>query len=138
MRLLSVPHSGTRFAMDVLNKAGLQEAWHKNMQAGDFIFAHFNNKHNRVVYGYNTMPTIVPLREYEEVVKSWERRGKNIKQLESLWQEMTDYVEKYAANIYFLRIDNPSHRENDLAMISELLGTDLKEVDFNKKIGEGT
>ena len=139
MRLLSVPHCGTRFAMDVLQRGGLQEAWYKNHRPGNYLFAHFNNKPSTIVYGFSGMPTVIPLRDYEEVVKSWERRGKKLDYLESLWQEMTDFLEQRPQeNVYLLRIDNEAEREHDLKLIGELLEADLSGVDFGIKIGEGT
>lgn len=138
VRLLSVPHCGTRFAMDVLQRGALIEGWYKQLQEGDYVFAHFNNKHHPVIYGFDGMPTVIPLREYDEVVKSWERRNKDIKYLESLWAEMTAFVENYNfPELYYLRIDDPEHREHDLDLISKLLDKDLSQVDFSVKIGAG-
>ena len=136
VRLLSVPHTGTRFTMAILRFAGMQEGWYKEPQQGDYIQAHFfgDERPNPIIYELDH-PVIIPLRDINAVRVTWERKGKSLDNLAAAWREMQIYLADHPQT-YLLRIDQPQHRESDLQKISELLGRNLY-ADWNNKVGSG-
>ena len=139
-RVLSVPHSGTRFVFDFLKKAGFEQSLYTHLEDGNYMFTHFRKRphRHRVVYGYTGMITIVPIRQYKEVSKSWKRRNKNPKDLKDCWRKMKEFLNNPdEPNTLILRIDDPENRQNDLQKIEEVLKVDLSFVNFDLKVGEG-
>ena len=80
-RLLSVPHTGTRFVHDVLERSGLvyQQDWQQ---------VHFSGgSTHRIIYE-ETCPAIIPLRDKGEVIKSWASRNRRDPDFDKTWGEM--------------------------------------------------
>lgn len=103
-----------------------------------YLHTHFStNKNCSTIYA-ETGPVIIPLRDREKVLQSWKDRKKLVagNKLDLSWSEMESFIQKHAADVYLLRIDDPEHRDADLAAISSLLGVEL-EVDFENKVGHG-
>ena len=138
LRVLSVPHSGTRFLHTVLQSAGYREQWYKTAKPGDFVFAHFYGErdYNPVIYELHQYPTLIPLRRFSEVAASWERRGKRLAHLRESWDEMQDFIQAHP-DVYLLHVDDPTKRDREIQAIADLLGQDLAGVDFGEKIGHG-
>jgi len=129
IKLLSVPHSGTRFTRDALVRAGLKPSV-------DFLQQHFTGYNNHwIINEKMDCVTIIPQREKSEVIASWERRGRKDPNFDSCWAEM----EKFIADnddVYILHVDDPERRESELQAISERIGIPL-EADFSVKVGHG-
>lgn len=120
VRVLSVPHSGTRFLMGVLKRARVP-----------YVFEHFRF----ATEGYaSDLPTILAYRDRAEVEASWRRRGKweSERHFESLWGELTDYMNNNDYTLF--RVADEAHREGDLRAVSELVGVELS-ADFSRKVG---
>ena len=130
IRILSVPHTGTRFLVDVLQRAGLTKT-HALWGNGDFIQAHFGSDHPMVTHRNGTV--LIPLRRREEVAASWYRRGSSIPELERRWTQMCEFISGYN-DAFLLHIDDPLRRDNELEAISERIGTPLT-ADFSVKVG---
>lgn len=123
IRLLSVPHSGTRSTMRILEDAGIKP-----------IQVHFSGSRDIRIYGRQE-PAIIPIRDKEEVRRSWVKRGKTGAgfNLDESWREMEQYIDEN--DVYPFRIDDPDQRDKDLQAISELLGVPLT-ADYSVKVGE--
>ena len=80
-------------------------------------------------------PVIVSLRDRDEVVASWKRRGKDLREFERMWSEMLAFMET-ADDVHTLHVDNPDIRDKELAMIGQRFGIPLA-ADFSVKVGEG-
>jgi len=136
IRVISVPHTGTRFIEKCLLGAGLvktDDYW----GMGDFVQIHFDGKMNAPIIHAPKKPgaAIMPLRDKEEVKASWTRRGESLSRLELCWAEMESWLEDHD-DVLVVHVDNPACRENELAAISERLGVPLS-ADFNEKVGHG-
>lgn len=122
IRLLSVPHSGTRFLMDVFDRAGVEYDQRH--------FSGFNNPPVDELEG----PVIIPLRKRDEVLASWRRRGKGYADFAASWAAMTTFADDN--HVTFIHVDNPNTREHELGKISEIVGKPLV-ADFSQKVGKG-
>lgn len=136
IRLVSVPHTGTRFVAKCLQDAGLEKTdtyW----GGGDFIQIHFDGRGNAPIIHdpKKTGLVIIPLREKDEVRESWKRRGEPLGKLEKCWEEMELWLSDHE-DAYVIHVDDPARRESDLAAISERLGVPLS-ADFSVKVGHG-
>jgi hypothetical protein len=120
VRVLSVPHTGTRFITEVLRNAGL-----------DVVQVHFNGMYAPVIWE-NKVPPIVPIRDKQATIDSWTRRDRHDPPFDKTWQEMEEFVEDFEP--LEIHIDNPARREDDLKAISEQFGVPL-EADFSVKVG---
>ena len=151
VRVLSVPHTGTRFTMEALRGAGFNVRFEptttvflgtqitKNSVPDEecdwFEAAHFDgNTRNRLFA--ERCPAVIPLRQKDEVRASWKRRNKKMEEFEASWRQMEEFVSANP-NVHFLRIDDPENRDGDLNAISELVGRPL-HADFSIKVGQGT
>lgn len=129
-------HTGTRFVKECLLRAGFQQT-DTYRGGGDFIQVHFDGKGNAPLIHdpSKTGTVIIPLREKESVRKSWEVRGSNLAHFEQCWDEMCDWIQEHGrGDVYLLHVDDPERREDELAAISERLGSYLI-ADFNEKVG---
>lgn len=134
IRILSVPHTGTRFVVEMLQNAGYRKT-HSFWGDGDFIQVHFDGKYNQpIVYRENGI-VIIPLREKDEVIESWKRRQRNLGELEQYWQEMCDYIQDHD-DVHLLHVDDPNRRDDELQAIVERIGSPLI-ADFSVKVGHG-
>ena len=125
VRVISVPHSGTRSTMKILKDAGFKPA--QVHFTGKYITSQIYDRHE---------PAIIPIRDKEEVRKSWARRGKQGSEydLDQYWDEMEQYIDEHE-NVYPFHIDDPGQRDDDLQAISDLLGVPLT-ADYSVKVGE--
>lgn len=135
VRLLSVPHTGTRFMVQVLENAGYRKT-HSLWGGGDFIQVHFDGKGTNPLIYENKELVIIPLRDRQEVEDSWRRRNRSIRELESMWAEMESFIQSYDEHIYIIHIDDPNRRNDELYALTERLGTPLI-ADFKVKVGQG-
>ena len=131
VRLLSVPHTGTRFVIHMLKRNNVA-----------YRHTHFWGRGraepaDELIYDHDT-PAIIPLRDKDKVRESWARRHtKNYPLgLDACWEEMENYRAANPDICYVLRIDDPKHRLADLARIEAVTGTYMT-VDFDNKIAEG-
>ena len=134
LRLLTVPHSGTRFMMGVLEGAGLRRACAAMPTDGDFIQVHFAYEPETEIIDNWTGPVIITLRDKELVADSWRRRGKPISRFEAAWDKMGEFLDRVKDNVMFIEVDNPDTREAQLQAISDHIGVPLS-ADFSVKIG---
>lgn len=134
IKLLSVPHTGTRFTSDALEAAGLVRV-RSVEKRGDFVQVHFDGTRNHPMIYSMPGPVIVSLRDRDEVVASWKRRGKDLREFERMWSEMLAFMET-ADDVHTLHVDNPDIRDKELAMIGQRFGIPLA-ADFSVKVGEG-
>lgn len=153
IRVLSVPHTGTRFTHNILRRAGFKQEQYANLKSlpvneDKFIHHHFwgnpqkyNFEEKFRVYGnifeYNHLPTIIPLRNYNAVEESYVYREKDLNDLRDGWNEMNRFLEKPHPEVIFFRLDDPIHRDGDLLKISQLIGRDL-HVNWSEKVGHKT
>jgi len=80
-------------------------------------------------------PTIIPIRDYAEVRRSWMRRSKPVPVLQESWCRMWAWMAQHD-DWYMLRIDDEAHRERDLQRIRRVFGSNVV-VDWGEKIGHG-
>lgn len=135
IRLLSVPHTGTRFMVQVLENAGYHKT-HAMWGNGDFVQVHFDGKRSNPLIYDKTGPIIIPLREKSEVEQSWNRRNRRLQELEEMWSEMVDFIQGHPETIYIIHIDDPNRRVQELQVLSEKLDSFLI-ADFSVKVGQG-
>jgi hypothetical protein len=134
VRLLSVPHTGTRFTIKLLKDHGIKyRHGHFWGRGPDSTMAA-----DKIIYDYTHIPAIIPLRKKSAVYESWLRRQTSQYPLgfEACWDEMMAYIKNEYTNCWVLRVDDPKWRDDDLASISTMLGKKLS-ADFENKIGEG-
>ena len=123
IRLLSVPHTGTRSTRKILEDA-------------DFCVdqVHFSCANNPLIYERDSL-AVIPIRDREEVLKSWQRRKKDTAALYDAWEEMERYIDEHD-DVYVLHIDDPGRRDADLRAISQRVDYELT-ADFDLKVGQG-
>lgn len=114
--VLSIPHSGTMFALDLL--PGRRGSWPGPFRDGQKYFCHLDDPFRRDAMRHCF--TVVPLRCYERIKESWERRGINTDDLLRQWNEIGALQE-----VFFLPLDIPE-REAALERLSNLLDVRLK------------
>ena len=134
IRLISVMHTGTRFVQECLINAGFQktDSYYGN---GDFVQCHFDGRGNAPIIYDKPGMVIIPLREKEEVRKSWERRGTNPYKFEACWDEMCEWIQEHGrGDVFLLHVDDPDRRDDELQAIGERLDTYLI-ADFSEKVG---
>lgn len=129
-------HTGTRFVQECLINAGFQktDSYYGN---GDFIQVHFDGRGNAPLIHdpEKTGTVIIPLRDKEEVKKSWEKRGMAMHQLEKCWDEMCEWIQEHGrGDVFLLHVDDPDRRDDELQAIGERLDTYLI-ADFSEKVG---
>lgn len=128
-RLLSVPHSGTRFVRTNLVRAGFDPV-------NDFLQQHFTGHINHwIIYGQQS-PAIIPIRPYKEVEKSWQRRGRYDPPLDQVWSEMDRFIAEAEAPVLLLHIEDPELRDQELQAIADLLDIEA-DWDWNEKVAHG-
>lgn len=127
LRLLSVPHTGTRFTRELLLTAGYEPSVNLFQQ-------HFTGENNHWIIYELECPAIISTRKKDEVIKSWERRNRKDPEFNGCWAEMERFIADN--DCYLLRVDDPDHRDSDLKAIEELIGKPLF-ADFDQKIGHG-
>jgi len=121
--------------VELLENVGLRRT-HAFWGDGDFIQIHFDGKRNHpLIYRENGL-VIIPLRERKEVEASWRRREKGFSDLDAMWAEMEEFIQKYPHRIYFVHIDDPGRRDDEIQELSEKLGHFLP-VDWSVKVGQG-
>ena len=118
--IFSVPHTGTRWITNVLRNAGVEVQQ-----------VHFNGTYAPVIWEGDRL-AIVPRRDKQATIESWERRKRTDPEFDATWQEMEDFVEEF--DPYQLHIDDPEQRTEDIRDIEELLGIPL-DYDFDEKVG---
>ena len=125
VRVISVPHTGTRSTMKILRDAGLKPT--QIHFTGKYITSQIYDRHE---------PAIIPIRDKGKVGESWAKRGKSGSEfnLDDYWEEMEQYIDEHD-NVYLLHIDDPERRDDDLKAISQLVGMPLS-ADFSVKVGE--
>jgi hypothetical protein len=121
--------------MKCLLEARLQEC-KSRWQGGDWIQNHFKGRPGEWAIYELQGPVIITLRDKQEVIASWKRRGRYLGELDPLWREMEAFIE-LEDDVYLLHVDDPERREDELHAISERLGIPL-QVDFTIKVGHGT
>lgn len=135
IRLLSVPHTGTRFMVELLQAAGLTRT-HEFWGNGDFIQVHFDGKQNHpLIYRENGL-VIIPLRRRDRVEESWRRRERNPNELASMWTEMEDFSKSYPGHIFYVHIDDETRRDREIQELSEQLNLYLIP-DWENRVGQG-
>lgn len=134
LRLLTVPHSGTRFMMRVLEDAGLRRAAFARPTDGDFIQVHFAYAPEAPIIDEWSGPVIITLRDKDLIMDSWRRRGKPMPRFEAAWKAQDEFLCKSLDDVMFIDISNPGSREAQLQAISDRIGVPL-EADFSDKIG---
>ena len=127
VRLLSVPHTGTRFTIKMLKDNGIE-----------YQHGHFWGTYKAPIIYEQTEPAIIPLRDIDEVRASWSRRHTSQYHmgLDACWKEMVDFIDANPSLCYLLHIDNPAKRDNDLMRIAGLVGKNVT-TDFSIKVAEG-
>ena len=133
IRVLSVPHTGTRSTMKILEDAGLTRLLTIN-KLGDFAQIHFDGSYKHPMIYEFPGPVIISVRQKEKVEATWKRKGKDLRDMERMWQEMLDFMQR--DDVYLLHVDNPNTRDDELQAISERIGVPL-EADWDVKVGEG-
>lgn len=121
--------------VEVLQNAGYTKT-HAMWANGDFIQVHFDGKRNNPLIYRDNGVVVIPMRDKAEVTASWQRRNRQLQELEEMWSEMEAFVKTYEPHIYFVHIDDPGRRETELAALGEKLGSFLV-ADFSVKVGQG-
>lgn len=110
----SVPHCGTFFTYDLL--PGRHGSTANSLEAGRKYWGHIGEA--RCEELIPQCLAITPLRRYEDVKRSWTRRGLSLAKLHDLWDRMLSLP------LYRFQIDG-ADRDEQLNRLSELIGTRL-------------
>ncbi len=119
----SIPHSGTMFVFEHLLQDFARARNFPIINKGERWFRHFNET--------GPLPkgdfiTVVPMREPEEIRKSWERRQMNLDELDKLLDHVSSLKD-----VFILQIDS-YNRDEQLKNLSTLidypLSTDWRRI----------
>jgi len=126
--LITVRHSGTRFFLDMMEKA-LQCSHHllegpnePNPKRYPFVFAHINNRDLHCIEKYMEMysPLLITTeRNYQDVHESWRKRGRRISLLRENIEIAQCLIQKYSPII--VSVDS-IFRDMRLYQLGEALG----------------
>lgn len=112
--VLSVPHSGTMFTLDLLpGRRGVLGDY----APGRKYFVHLREP--QAQEAYENCFTIVPVRHTSSMVESWKKRGLSIVDLRDQLASI-----RQLKKAYFLQIEGP-FREDSLKQLSQLLECEL-------------
>lgn len=118
--VLSVPHTGTYFVLDSVLRNFKRRQANQPLIPGCKIARHIAEPDRELTESIRRQcVTVVPIREYAAVKKTWQRNGMNVDQLAEQWGEMQSLE-----NVFRLQIDAPD-RDSQLEKLSNLIGEPL-------------
>lgn len=124
----SIPHTGTFFVVDGLFHMYNRKSIKAESSEDTCHVCHFNEPGAELIPEMmDKFLTIIPKRNYEAVVDSWNRRGLPLKELEDLWPKVFSISHP---NVIVLDIDSPD-RDEVLSKISQRINIKL-ETTWNR------
>lgn len=114
--VLSIAHCGTFSALNMM--PGRRGAWPGPFEEDRKYFCHLRDPF--AITAIEQCFTVVPLRNYADVVESWRRDKLDLDELYSQWHEMMDLK-----NVYHLNLDSEVQREFQIRKISAALGVEI-------------
>lgn len=117
----SIPHTGTFFVLDSILRDFTWQMFEREPIPGCKQHRHLFQPGDDALMKerMHQCVTVVPVREYDAVKRTWLRNGMNIEKLAIQWEKML-----FLKDVFFLQID-ASNKNEQLKKLSKIVGCEL-------------